>query len=77
HRLRRDPLTNELYITDVPALLMNDGKRVEVISAVPPEDVLSVNTPAQLAEVERILVKRQGGHAAAGMPRELGKAGAA
>jgi hypothetical protein len=28
---------------------------VEVIDAVPPEDVLSINTPQQLAEVDAIL----------------------
>jgi hypothetical protein len=29
-----------------------------VVDAVPPEDVLSVNTPEQLAEVSRILSSR-------------------
>ena len=40
---------------------------VEVIDAVPPEDVLSINTPEQLAEVERVLIARRqrtGGSAA-------------
>ena len=32
---------------------------VEVIDAVPPEDVLSINTPAQLAEVDAIFRSRQ------------------
>jgi hypothetical protein len=31
-----------------------------VVDAVPPEDVLSVNTPEQLAEVDAILRRRLG-----------------
>ena len=37
---------------------LRDGHRVSVVDAVPPEDVLSVNTPAQLAEVSAILAGR-------------------
>jgi bifunctional UDP-N-acetylglucosamine pyrophosphorylase/glucosamine-1-phosphate N-acetyltransferase len=48
----------ELYITDVPGLLLAEGRRVEVIPAVPPEDVLSINTPQQLAEVDAIYRRR-------------------
>ncbi len=57
-KVTRDSVSGEYYITDVPALLMKGGKRVEVIDAVPPEDVLSINTPEQLAEVDRILRAR-------------------
>lgn len=66
-RVERNPVSGEYYITDVPSLLMAEGKRVEVIDAVPPEDVLSINTPEQLAEVERVLEARRsrsGGSAA-------------
>ncbi len=52
--------SGEYYITDVFELLLKDGKRVEVVDAVPPEDVLSVNTPEQLAEVDAILRRRLG-----------------
>ena len=45
-------------ITDVPGLLLSQGKRVEVIASVPPEDVLSINTPEQLAEVDAIYQRR-------------------
>lgn len=48
----------EYYLTDVFELLLRDGKRVAVVDAVPTEDVLSVNTPEQLAEVERLLRRR-------------------
>jgi bifunctional N-acetylglucosamine-1-phosphate-uridyltransferase/glucosamine-1-phosphate-acetyltransferase GlmU-like protein len=50
--------SGEYYITDVFELLLREGKRVSVVDAVPPEDVLSVNTPDQLAEVDRILKSR-------------------
>ncbi|MEM1164766.1 MAG: NTP transferase domain-containing protein [Planctomycetota bacterium] len=57
-RVERNVVSGEYYVTDVPALLLADGGRVEVIDAVPAEDVLSVNTPAQLAEVESVLQSR-------------------
>lgn len=50
----------EYYITDAPGLLNAQGKTVTVVDAVPPEDVLSINNPDQLAEVDRILRARLG-----------------
>lgn len=61
--VEKNPVTGEYYITDVPAILMQQGERVEVIDAVPAEDVLSINTPEQLAEVDRILRDRIAGGA--------------
>ncbi|MEQ8850596.1 MAG: NTP transferase domain-containing protein [Phycisphaerales bacterium] len=58
--VERNPTTGEYYVTDVPAMLKGDGKRVEVLDAVPPEDVLSINTLEHLAEVDRIYRARQG-----------------
>lgn len=52
-RVNRQP-NGEYYLTDVPALMLAEDKRVELIDAVPPEDVLSINTPEQLAEVDAI-----------------------
>lgn len=51
----------EYYITDVFTHMLASGLRVEVIDAVPPEDVLSINDPAQLAEVDGILRSRLNG----------------
>ncbi|CAN5683706.1 hypothetical protein BH11PLA1_BH11PLA1_02030 [soil metagenome] len=68
-RVKKNEASGEYYITDVPALLLKEGARVEVIDAVPPEDVLSINTPEQLAEVDAIYRKRgaaTGGAANAG-----------
>lgn len=57
-RVTNDNANGEYYVTDVPALLLSDSKRVAVIDAVPAEDVLSINTPEHLAEVDRILRTR-------------------
>ncbi len=48
----------EYYLTDVFSLLRRRGLVVSVVDAVPPEDVLSINTPAQLAEVDGLLRAR-------------------
>jgi UDP-N-acetylglucosamine diphosphorylase/glucosamine-1-phosphate N-acetyltransferase len=67
-RVTRNPVSNEYYITDVPELLLKAGKRVEVIEAVPPEDVLSINTPDDLAKVDSIYKSRprMGGRSSTG-----------
>ena len=49
---------SEYYLTDVPGLQKRSGLPVAMVDAVPPEDVLGVNTPAQLIEVDRILRRR-------------------
>lgn len=50
----------EYYITDAPGILKANGQTVTVVDAVPPEDVLSINNPDQLAEVDSILRDRLG-----------------
>lgn len=59
--LKPNARAGEYFITDVPASLLAQRRRVEVIPAVPPEDVLSINTPDQLAEVDRIYRSRSHG----------------
>jgi bifunctional UDP-N-acetylglucosamine pyrophosphorylase/glucosamine-1-phosphate N-acetyltransferase len=54
----RNELTGEYYITDVFELLLNSGERVEVVDAVPPEDILSINTLEHLATVDSIYRQR-------------------
>lgn len=61
--ITRNAVTGEYYVTDVPELLMRAGRRVEVIEAVPPEDVLSINTPEDLAVVDRVFRSRAAGTA--------------
>lgn len=48
----------EYYLTDVPGLLRSQGKTVTLVDAVPADDVLSINTPEQLAAVDQILRQR-------------------
>ncbi len=57
-RLERDPVGGEYYVTELPAMLKAAGRTVAVVDAVPPEDVLSINTPEQLADVDAILRRR-------------------
>jgi len=57
-KVKHNEQSGEFYLTDVPGILQQEGKRVEVIDAVPPEDVLSINTEAQRAEVDAILSAR-------------------
>lgn len=63
HDVKRNPVSGEYYVTDVPELLLKAGKGVEVIEAVPPEDILSINTPEDLAKVDAIYRARAGGKA--------------
>jgi len=56
--LPRDNVSGEYYLTDVPAIMQANGKRVELVPGVPAEDILSINTPPQLAEVDAILQQR-------------------
>lgn len=58
-----DGQVGEYYITDVPSVLLSRGLRVEVIDAVPPEDVLSINTPEQLRAVDEVYRARRSAHA--------------
>jgi bifunctional N-acetylglucosamine-1-phosphate-uridyltransferase/glucosamine-1-phosphate-acetyltransferase GlmU-like protein len=57
-QLKPNASSGEYYITDVPTMLLAAGDTVEALTAVPSEDVLSINTPAQLAEVDSILTSR-------------------
>ena len=57
-QVSRNELTGEYYITDVFELMIKAGQRVEVIDAVPPEDILSINTPENLAQVDAIYRER-------------------
>lgn len=48
----------EYYLTDVYAILRKSGKRVVAVQVVSAEDTLSVNTRAQLADVDAIMQDR-------------------
>lgn len=57
-RLRCDNAQGEYYLTDAPAFLKEGGGKVGVCAACTPEEMLGVNTPAQLELVERVLAAR-------------------
>lgn len=68
-RLEPDEKSGEYFLTDVLGLLSgagDGGGRVEVVEAVPAADVLSINTPEQLREVDRLLRARLGAAGARG-----------
>lgn len=56
--VKRNEASGEYYLTDTLALLLAKGQRVEVMPSVPPEDVLSINTPEDLAIVDRLYRER-------------------
>ncbi len=60
-RVTRNEASGEYYVTDVPGLLLESGSRVEVLASVPPEDILSINSPEQLAGVDEIYRARRAG----------------
>jgi UDP-N-acetylglucosamine diphosphorylase/glucosamine-1-phosphate N-acetyltransferase len=57
-RLDNRNAKGEYYLTDALKLLRADGRRLAAVAAVPPEDVLSINTLDELREVERVLSSR-------------------
>jgi len=58
-KIKRNELTGEFYITDTFEFMLDAEQRVEVIDAVPPEDILSINTLEHLAQIDKIFRSRQ------------------
>jgi bifunctional UDP-N-acetylglucosamine pyrophosphorylase / glucosamine-1-phosphate N-acetyltransferase len=48
----------EYYLTDVVAMLVNEGRAVELVTTDDVASVLGVNTPADLAQAEQLYAKR-------------------
>lgn len=57
--LRCDNAQGEYYLTDVPAWLLENGGKVGICNTCTPEEMLGVNTPAQLEQVERTILQRR------------------
>ncbi|MEM6331822.1 MAG: NTP transferase domain-containing protein [Planctomycetota bacterium] len=57
-KLSSDNAQGEYYLTDVPKIVRDAGGSIAVVDAVPAEDVLGVNTPEQLAQIDAILRRR-------------------
>lgn len=56
--LRPENAKREYYITDTFAILMAAGKQVEAVTAVPPEDIYSINSRQDLALVNGVMRQR-------------------
>lgn len=54
-RLSCDNRQKEYYLTDCPAILLADGRRVDALSILQPCEAYSINSPDQLQEVERVM----------------------
>jgi len=48
----------EYYITDTLQIALEAGQKVSAVCAVPPEDVLSINSRADLAQVNQVMQQR-------------------
>jgi bifunctional UDP-N-acetylglucosamine pyrophosphorylase / glucosamine-1-phosphate N-acetyltransferase len=57
-KLKNNNKKGEYYLTDIFAILRNDGRKVLAVQAVAAEDILGVNTRQQLAEIDQILQER-------------------
>lgn len=60
-RIGNDNAKGEYYLTDTLAVLIAAGRKVCAITAVPPEDVFSINSRRDLATVSRVLRDRVNG----------------
>jgi UDP-N-acetylglucosamine diphosphorylase/glucosamine-1-phosphate N-acetyltransferase len=58
-KVKNNNAQREYYITDVPGVLKQEGKVVQALPVLQPIESLSINDVAELAEVERELLKRQ------------------
>ena len=54
-QLRADNSQREYYITDCPAILLAAGKTVTALNVLQPREALSINSPEELAQVEKVM----------------------
>ena len=57
--LKNNNASGEYYLTDAPALMLAQGLKVDVCKRDLGSEIIGVNTPEQLAEVERVLAARK------------------
>ena len=56
--VKRDNSQGEYYLTDAPAIMRNGGAKIGILKRNLGDELIGVNTPAQLKQVEEILRKR-------------------
>jgi len=57
-QIKPENVKKEYYLTDALAKIIQSGKKAIAITAVPPEDVLSINSRRQLADVSKLMQRR-------------------
>jgi bifunctional UDP-N-acetylglucosamine pyrophosphorylase/glucosamine-1-phosphate N-acetyltransferase len=58
-RVTPDNAKQEIYLTDAVRIAIEDGHKVVAVTAVKPEEALSINSLDQLARVEQVMARRQ------------------
>jgi UDP-N-acetylglucosamine diphosphorylase/glucosamine-1-phosphate N-acetyltransferase len=59
-RLKPDNAQKEYYLTDVIGIFRSRGLTVSALAAGDPHEILGVNTPAQLLEIQELMRRRKG-----------------
>ena len=57
-KVRPDNIKKEYYLTDVLSVIITTGHKVVAITAVRPEEAMSINSRAQLSKVSKIMQSR-------------------
>jgi bifunctional UDP-N-acetylglucosamine pyrophosphorylase/glucosamine-1-phosphate N-acetyltransferase len=57
-KVRPDNAKGEYYLTDTLSIMIKGGQKVQAITAVPPEDIFSINSRKDLALVNRVMRDR-------------------
>ena len=57
-QVRPDNAKKEYYLTDAISIIIAAGRKVVAVAAMRPEETMSVNTEAQLQEIERVMQRR-------------------
>ena len=58
--LKNENRQREYYLTDCPAILLSEGKKVAALPVLDPCEALSINTPEELAAVEQQMLGMRG-----------------
>jgi bifunctional UDP-N-acetylglucosamine pyrophosphorylase/glucosamine-1-phosphate N-acetyltransferase len=58
HQVKPNNVKKELYLTDAVAIVLATGKKVIAVTAVRPEEALSINSRHQLSETSKIMQVR-------------------
>ena len=58
-KLKNDNAQGEYYLTDVPEIMLSEGEKVSICMRDLGDELIGVNTPEQLSQVERIIRERK------------------